>query len=41
MKQILLAAACFGLMLGCSESNDKPAAISESNTATEQANMTD
>ena len=40
MKQILLAAACFGLLLGCSESNDKPAAISESNTATEQANMT-
>ena len=40
MKQILLAAACIGLLLGCSESSDKPAAISESNTATEQANMT-
>ena len=40
MKQILLATACIGLLLGCSESSDKPAAISESNTATEQANMT-
>jgi len=40
MKQILLAAACIGLLLGCSESSDKSEAISESNTATEQANMT-
>ena len=39
MKQILLAAACFGLMLGCSESNDKHAAMSETNTAIEQAYM--
>ena len=40
MKQILLATACIGLLLGCSESSDKSEAISESNTATEQANMT-
>ena len=40
MKQVLLAAACIGLLLGCSENSDKPAAISESKTATEQANMT-
>ena len=39
MKQILLATACIGLLLGCSESSDKSEAISESNTATEQANM--
>jgi len=39
MKQILLATACLGLMVGCSESNDKPASMSEHNTATEQANM--
>jgi oligopeptidase B len=39
MKKVLLTAACFGLMIGCSESNDKSASMSEHNTATEQANM--
>ena len=39
MKKVLLTAACFGLMIGCSKSNDKSASMSEHNTATEQANM--
>ena len=40
MKKVLLTAACFGLMVGCSESNEKPTSMSEHNTATEQAIMT-